>query len=249
MAKTIIENTPLELYVFDPEAGNIRYYTKSDIQVSASNNNVVLSPKGGGTSFFSKPLTEIDTPSTTPVNSLAAMVKLIHGWITSPGGTDNFSGGWADYADVATTGSPIAVTAVPAVLTNDGLGVDTNTKYLPVGGNGVTQLWDTSSNGFDFSDLDVGDMVDIRMDIDVVIASNNTAIDVDLHMGAGGTVIVPFISQQNFKTTGTFEVIRYMGLYIGSTDVRDNLAQLKISSDNNCTCIVNGWYIKAIRRG
>jgi hypothetical protein len=92
-------------------------------------------------------------------------------------------------------------------------------------------------------------MLDIRMDIDVIIASNNTAIDVNLHMGAGGTVIVPFISQQNFKTTGTFEVIRYMGVYIGSTNVRDNLAQLKISSDNNCTCVVNGWYIKAIRRG
>ena len=249
MAKTIIENTGTELYVFDPEAGNIRYYTKSDIQVSASNNNVVLSNKGGGTPFFSKPLTEIDAPSTTPVNSLSEMVKLIHGWITSPGGTDNFSGGWADYADVATTGSPIAVTAVPAVLTNDGLGVDTNTAYLPIGDNGITQLWNTSSNGFDFSDLNVGDMLDIRMDITVIIASNNTAVDVDLYMGSGGSIVVPFISQQNFKSAGSFDVIRYMGVYIGSVDVRDSLAQLKISADNNCTCTVNGWYIKAIRRG
>ena len=187
----------------------------------------------------------IDQPS---VDSIYDLVTTIKGYIgtASP---DGFSGGWADYADVATTGTPINVTATPAVLTNDGLGVDTNTTYLPIGGNGITQLWNTSSNGFDFSDLEVGDMVDIRMDIDVIIASNNTAVDVNLHMGAGGTVIVPFISQQNFKTTGTFEVIRYMGLYIGSTNVRDNLAQLKISSDNNCTCIINGWYIKAIRRG
>ena len=249
MAKTIIENAGTELYVFDPEGGNIRYYTKSDIKVSASNNNVVLSPKGGGTSFFSKPLTEIDAPSTTPANSLSEMVKLIHGWITSPGGTDNFSGGWADYEDVATTGTPISVTAIPAVLTNDGTGVNTNTSYLPVGGNGVTQLWDTSSNGFDFSDLDVGDMVDIRMDISVITTSTNTAVDVNLHMGSGGSIIVPFISQQNFKAAGTFEVIRYMGVYIGSTDVRDSLAQLKVSADKNCTCTVNGWYIKAIKRG
>ena len=248
MAKTIIENTPLELYVFDPEAGNIRYYTKSEIQVSASNNNVVLSPKGGGTSFFSKPLTEIDTPSTTPVNSLAAMVKLIHGWITTAS-PDGFSGGWADYADTATVGTPINVTAVPAVLTNNGLGVDTNTTYLPVGRNGITQLWDTSSNGFDFSDLNVGDMVDIRMDISVIIALTNTVVDVNLLMGTGGSVVVPFISDQNYKATGTFEVIRYMGIYIGSTDVRDTLAQLKIEADKSCTCIVHGWYIKAIRRG
>jgi hypothetical protein len=187
----------------------------------------------------------IDQPST---NSIYDLVTTIKGYIGT-GSPDSFSGGWADYEDVATTGTPISVTAIPTVLTNDGLGVDTNTSYLPVGGNGITQLWDTSSNGFDFSDLEVGDMVDIRMDITMIIASNNTAVDVDLHMGSGGSVVVPFISQQNFKSTGTFEVIRYMGIYIGSEDVRDNLAQLKISADNNCTCTVHGWYIKAIRRG
>ena len=187
----------------------------------------------------------IDEPST---NSIYDLVTTIKGYIgtASP---DGFSGGWADYADVATTGSPIAVSAVPAVLTNDGLGVDTNTAYLPIGGNGITQLWDTSSNGFDFSDLNVGDMVDIRMDISVIIASTNTVVDVNLVMGSGGSVVVPFISDQNYKATGTFEVIRYMGVYIGSTDVRDTLAQLKIEADKSCTCIVHGWYIKAIRRG
>ena len=91
-------------------------------------------------------------------------------------------------------------------------------------------------------------MLDIRMDISVVIASTNTVVNVDLHIGSGGG-IVPFISDQNYKATGTFEVIRYMGLYIGSIDVRDTLAQLKISADKNCTCIVTGFYIKAIRRG
>ena len=187
----------------------------------------------------------IDQPST---NSIYDLVTTIKGYIGTES-PDSFSGGWADYEDVATTGTPISVTAIPTVLTNDGLGVDTNTKYLPTSGNGVTQLWDASSNGFDFSDLEVGDMVDIRMDITMIIVSNNTAVDVDLHMGSGGSVVVPFISQQNFKSTGSFEVIRYMGIYIGSEDVRDNLAQLKINADNNCTCTVHGWYIKAIRRG
>ena len=187
----------------------------------------------------------IDQPST---NSIYELVTTIKGYIgtASP---DGFSGGWADYADVATTGTPIAVSAVPAVLTNDGLGVDTKTAYLPIGGNGITQLWNTSSNGFDFSDLNVGDMVDIRMDISVIIASTNTVVDVNLVMGSGGSVVVPFISDQNYKATGTFEVIRYMGIYIGSEDVRDTLAQLKIEADKACTCTVHGWYFKAIRRG
>ncbi len=37
--------------------------------------------------------------------------------------------------------------------------------------------------------------------------------------------------------------------YATSEDVRDTLAQLKIEADKSCTCIVHGWYIKAIRRG
>ena len=239
-----IHNATNYILIEDTSAQNINYYSKKGLVVSANNGNVVITD-ANGTGIFSQPPANINLPS---FNGLYELVTTIHGYITTAS-PDGFSGGWADYADVATIGSPIAVSAVPAVLTNDGLGVDTNTSYLPVGGNGITQLWNTSSNGFDFSDLNVGDMLEIRMDIDVIIASNNTAVDVNLHMGSGGTVIVPFISQQNFKTTGTFEVIRYMGLYIGSTDVRDTLAQLKINADNNCTCIVNGWYIKATRRG
>jgi hypothetical protein len=242
-----IQNKTLELLIHDKVGKNINYYPKSQLSVSASNGNInIFQTIGGSTNIiFSQEASMIDQPSTNSIYDLVTTIKSYIG-TASP---DGFSGGWADYADVATIGSPIAVSAVPAVLTNDGLGVDTNTAYLPIGGNGITQLWNTSSNGFDFSDLNVGDMLEIRMDIDVIIVSNNTAVDVNLHMGSGGTVIVPFISQQNFKTTGTFEVIRYMGLYIGSTDVRDTLAQLKINADNNCTCIVNGWYIKATRRG
>jgi len=242
-----IENKSSELLIYEKRGKNIRYYPKSELSVSASNGNIIITQTVGESTntIFSQEASMIDQPS---VDSIYDLVTTIKGYIgtASP---DGFSGGWADYADVATTGTPIAVSAVPAVLTNDGLGVDTNTTYLPIGGNGITQLWDSSSNGFDFSDLEVGDMVDIRMDITMIIASNNTAVDVDLHMGSGGSVVVPFISQQNFKSTGSFEVIRYMGVYIGSTDVRDNLAQLKISADNNCTCTVHGWYIKAIRRG
>jgi hypothetical protein len=242
-----IQNKNLELLIYDKVGKNINYYPKSELSVSASNGNIIITQTVGESSntIFSQEASMIDQPST---NSIYDLVTTIKGYIGTES-PDSFSGGWADYEDVATTGSPIAVSAVPAVLTNDGLGVDTNTSYLPVGGNGITQLWDTSSNGFDFSDLEVGDMVDIRMDITMIIASNNTAVDVDLFMGSGGSVVVPFISQQNFKSTGSFEVIRYMGIYIGSEDVRDNLAQLKVSADNNCTCTVHGWYIKAIRRG
>jgi hypothetical protein len=242
-----IQNNNLEILIYNKVGKNINYYPKSGLSVSASNGNIVITQTVGDSvsTIFSQEPSMIDEPSTNSIYELVTIIK--HYIVTeSP---DGFSGGWADYNDTATTGSPIAVSAVPAVLTNDGLGVNTNTAYLPIGGNGITQLWNTSSNGFDFSDLNVGDMLEIRMDISVVIASVNTVVDINLLMGTGGSVVVPFISDQNYKATGTFEVIRYMGVYIGSTDVRDTLAQLKIEADKNCTCIVHGWYIKATRRG
>ena len=242
-----IQNKTLELLIHDKVGKNINYYPKSQLSVSASNGNIIITRTQGEsiTQIFSQEASMIDQPSTNSIYDLVTTIKSYIG-TASP---DGFSGGWADYADVATTGSPIAVSAVPTALTNDGLGVDTNTAYLPIGGNGITQLWNTSSNGFDFSDLNVGDMLDIRMDISVIIASTNTVVDVNLLMGTGGSVVVPFISDQNYKATGTFKVIRYMGIYIGSEDVRDTLAQLKIEADKVCTCTVHGWYIKAIRRG
>lgn len=241
-----IHNTGDKILIEDTSNHNITYYDKANLAVSASSGSVIITNTIGESinTIFNQVPANIDLPS---FNGLYDLVTTIHGYIASSSG-DAFSGGWADYNDTATTGSPIAVTASPTALTNNGLGIYTNTSYLPISGNGITQLWDTSLSGFDFTALDVGDMLDIRMDISVIIASTNTVVDVDLHIGSGGGT-VPFISDQNYKATGTFEVIRYMGLYIGSIDVRDTLAQLKISADKNCTCTVTGFYIKAIRRG
>jgi hypothetical protein len=239
-----IDNLDSELFISDSVTKVAAYHKKEGLKVSSNGDQIIITSENGGV-IFSQEASKIDSPS---VNGVLDILSVIHGYI-STSGVYGFSGGWADYNDVTTTGTPIAVTAVPAVLTNDGLGVNTKTAYLPIGGNGITQLWDTSSNGFDFSDLNVGDMLDIRMDISVVIASVNTVVDINLLMGTGGSIVVPFISDQNYKATGTFEVIRYMGLYIGSEDVRDTLAQLKIEADKSCTCIVHGWYIKATRRG
>jgi hypothetical protein len=158
-----IQNNNLEILIYNKVGKNINYYPKSGLSVSASNGNIVITQTVGDSvsTIFSQEPSMIDEPSTNSIYELVTIIK--HYIVTeSP---DGFSGGWADYNDTATTGSPIAVTAVPAVLTNDGLGVNTNTAYLPIGGNGITQLWNTSSNGFDFSDLNVGDMLEIRMDI------------------------------------------------------------------------------------
>tara|TARA_R110002020_G_scaffold71190_1_gene184155 strand:- start:825 stop:1472 length:648 start_codon:yes stop_codon:yes gene_type:complete len=82
MAKTIIENAGTQLYIYIPQSGSINYYDKTNLKVSAVNNRLTLR-YGSGTSFFSRGISEIDTPSTTPPNSLPEMVKLIHSYIIS----------------------------------------------------------------------------------------------------------------------------------------------------------------------
>jgi hypothetical protein len=235
-----IENKATELLIHDVGRKNITYYSKDNLSVKAEAGEIVI--LDNNEEILRADSTQIDDPS---VNGVYDLVTTIKAYLQSDGG-DSFSGGWADYADVATTGSPLNVTAVYSVITNDGLGVNTNTSYLP---EGVTQLWDSSTNSFDWSELKVGDMIDIRLDLSVTIVTNNTAVDVDLFMGFGGSIDVPFISAQNFKTSGTYNLIRYQGLYIGSEDVRNNAAQLKIKADHNCTCVVNGWYVRCIRKG
>jgi len=161
---------------------------------------------------------------------------------------DIFNGGFYDYNDLATTASPITVTtATHTLLTNDGAGAFTNKTYKPTGD---TDVWDVSINSFDWSELKLGDMIDLRLDFDLTTTSTNTEIEVDLHLGTGaGAYKIPFISELNFKAKGTYKVNRFNGIYLGDANTLDNGGQFKIMADKNCTVVVNGWYCKIIKRG
>lgn len=154
-----------------------------------------------------------------------------------------------DYQDLATASTPISL-ATPDTwytLTNDGLGPNTNTTY---GLTGVADVWDSSINSFDFSGLDLGDSVDIRMSIDVISGTNNQDFDVSLFVndGGGGQYTLPFISQQSFKTPGTKSLIRFNSIYIGDDNTRNNPARFKIKSSAAGSVIVIGWYCRVIKR-
>ncbi len=162
---------------------------------------------------------------------------------------DAYSGGLFDYNDLATTGTPIVVTAAGGnvALTNDGDGAFTNKLFPPIG---VTDVWDASTDLFDWSELKLGDMVDIRIDVDVITTSVNTEIKIDLHLGTGGSAYtIPWILETNYKNTGTHKLNRYNGIYMGDTNTINNGGQFMISTDKDCTAVVNGWYCKIIKRG
>lgn len=163
--------------------------------------------------------------------------------------SDSFAGGLFDYNDLGTTGAPISVSGGggSVVLTNDEGGAFTNKLFPPTG---VTDVWDKDNDVFDWSDLKLGDMVDIRIDVDVITTSVNTEIKIDLHLGTGGSsYTIPWILETNFKNTGTHKLNRYNGIYMGDTNTLDNGGKFMIESDKNCTIVVNGWYCKIIKRG
>jgi len=161
--------------------------------------------------------------------------------------TDNCRIGWFSYTDLATTSTPIVhIGGTETVLTNDGLGTQTLKTFAP---NGVTDVWNASNSKFDWTDLKVGDMVDIRVDITVSTSTTNQEVNLVLELGQGGfDYRVPF-DQAFYKATGTHPVDRYNGIYIGDANTLDNPAQFIFSSTDNATVVVNGWYVKILIRG
>lgn len=153
--------------------------------------------------------------------------------------------GFLDYNDLetATTAITVAGTGTFVPLTNDGAGPNTNKTYKPTG---VTEVWNTTTNKFDFSELSLGDVVDIRLDIDVIVATANTEVEVALELadGTGSDYDVTFVPTTNYKGTGTKKLVSYVGIYMGDNNTKNNPAFFKIKSDTACTVRVNGWYCK-----
>lgn len=156
------------------------------------------------------------------------------------------SGGFFDYNDSGTTITPITIVSGITKLTNDGLGVFTRKEFAP---QGVTDVWDVSTNQFDFSELNIGDMVDIRVDLDVTTNSPNQTLVILLKLGIGGFQYYLHMGSNNqYKNAGTHVLHAYHGIYMGDANTRDNSAEIEIESDDSGSVVVNGWYIKILRR-
>jgi len=160
--------------------------------------------------------------------------------------------GWWDYNDLATHTVPIALTLADTwyKVTNDGLGANTRDDYALTG---VADVWDVATDQFDFSGLDAGDMVTVRVDVGADTNGTNTVMGFKLTMDIGGTPFDVPLWRAMFKdATADHDDGRITFIaefYIGTADVRDNPAELKVSSDSTGETVeVNGFYIKVQKR-
>ena len=205
----------------------------------------ILSAIGGGGSVIWGSITGTIADQT----DLAAVAKTndYDDLDNKPALSDNITGGLLSYNDAGTAGTPIVHTGgIDTILTNDELGDQTLKSLAP---SGVTDIWDASSSEFFFTDLQVGDMVDIRLDILVTTSSPNQEINIDLELAQGGFDYRIHFDQAFFKTASIHPVSRFNGIYIGDANTLDNKGQFIFSSDDDATIIVNGWYCKLLLVG
>lgn len=157
--------------------------------------------------------------------------------------------GYFNYSDSSSqaTATPIAyTTGSPLKLGNDGQGGQTTGAYAPYG---ITQLFDTITGNFDFSELAIGDEVIIRFNLDITTSATNQEFFLYLDLAVGGSF--PYSLYDGvfaFKTAGKRQIGVNIPLYIGTADTRDNPGQLMFSSDANATITVNSYYITTKRR-
>lgn len=148
--------------------------------------------------------------------------------------------GFLDYNDAATAITPISVTGGGGFvyLTNDGLGSFTNKTYPP---SGVTDVWDSSTNAFDFSELNLGSVMNYRIDVNITTTAANQEVNLQIELAIGASVYSLSVAQRQYKTAGVYPAVISNFIYMGDSNTMDNPAKFKISSSNNATVVVNGW--------
>ena len=159
--------------------------------------------------------------------------------------SDNLTGGWAALFNGDQT--PVQIEAgIETKLTLDAsdpsnvLG-----DYLPLG---VTSIWNSNTNQFDFSQLNVGDMVDIRVDGSLTNSGFNESFNLNFvaAIGSAGEYTLPFASG-NRLFAGTSAISRYNGVFIGSEEMRDNPSELRVLTTDNASGFLIDIYVKILR--
>jgi len=156
--------------------------------------------------------------------------------------------GYFHYTDTLTQTTPLTIIAdTNKKLTNDGLGAQTNLTQAPYG---VSTLFNTTTNEFDFSQLSIGDTLDLRVDLSLTTTSANQKYLVFLRVGEGSAsqYDLPIFSGQIKNISSNNRIIGNEPFSIDYQEHIDNPATLYILSDDDGSVKVNGWYTSIIRK-
>jgi hypothetical protein len=147
---------------------------------------------------------------------------------------------WFYAADTATASTPITHSAnsTTTFLTNNGLGSLTS-LYNP---SSKANLWDASSNTFDFSSLKLGDIVDFRIDLFIDhAAAQEINLVFDLAEGSA-LAYTRNISHRYYKTASNGVIVTaHFKLPMISQETLDNSGRIRFTSIAAASIVVEGW--------
>jgi hypothetical protein len=157
--------------------------------------------------------------------------------------------GYFHHNDTATHITPLNFTANNKEnLTNDALGAQTNLTQAPYG---VTNVWNSTTNGFDFSELSIGDTIDIRIDLSLTTLSNNQKYSVFLKVGMGSLAEYDLLICDGIikSTSSDNHIVGEVGFSLDYAEHISAPTIIYIISDHAGSLKVNGFYTKILRKG
>lgn len=157
--------------------------------------------------------------------------------------------GFFDYNDSLTNTTPINVAVNTwTKFTNNGLGANTNKTYKSPY---LTDVWNTTTNQFNWTGMKLGDTVDIRIEFTITTTSPNQVMNLSIvnAVGTANEYSIGFTPEVQYKTVGSKVVNAFTSIYMGDLNTLNNPSEIRIRSDATCTVKVSGWYIRTILVG
>lgn len=180
-----------------------------------------------------------------PYPGASALTELQEKKLANIPDSNVLSGGWGNYIN----GNTNPITIPSGVETKLTLDADSGLvrELLPPG---VSGLWNSSTSQFDFSSLEVGDMVEIRLDGGLTTTTINDSFQVNLTVAKGSPsqFLLPFASGNRF-IAGLNDVSRYNGLYLGidDADIKNFPAEFSAISSDDASGFLIDVYVRVIQ--
>ena len=156
------------------------------------------------------------------------------------------AGGYAYYENAG--GSALLTDNSTITLTNDAAGAGTYKNWK---NPDITDVWNSTTNRFDFTQLDVGDLVEIRIDIEMYGpgSGRGIAMELGIALGTSSEKAIGFGRAETVHTSTIFNDFSfYRTIFIGSADTRANPAEIKVRVDgSDITFKVVGILAKVVK--
>jgi hypothetical protein len=150
------------------------------------------------------------------------------------------------YADLITQTTPLAYTTGDLQLEND---IEGSLTFLTQPPFGITSSWDEDTNTLDFSQLSIGDHVNLRVDLIVTTSAANQSSEIKLLLGEGGAEAKTFLLEDVFtETAAATDFSGEISFQINYETWRTTAAKILFSSDASADIEVVGWNVYIIRK-